>query len=227
MKRRVALSVAVGLLAVSTASIDRARGGSPAQAVAAYTGLPLSFEANQGQTDPRVRFLARGVRHTVFLTQQEVVVSTSPTVLHLSFVAANPQARVSGLGPLPGKANYFIGRDPARWHANVPLYAQVRYHDLYPGIDLTFSGDQGHLDFAFVVNPGADPNRIVLAWQGADSLAVGKPAFSQALDSARGGIAGRYVRTGAQQLGIELTAYDTSRPLVIGGSIPLSSVSRR
>ena len=165
MKRRVALSLAVGLLAVSSASIDRARGGSRAHTVAAHARLPLSFEANQGQTDPRVRFLARGIGHTVFLTPQEVVVSTSPTVLRMSFVAANPQARVAGLEPLPGKANYFIGRDRTRWHAHVPMFAQVRYHDVYPGIDLTFSGDQRHLDFAFVVNPGADPNRIVIGGQ--------------------------------------------------------------
>jgi len=148
-------------------------------------------------------------------------------VLRMRFVAANPQARVAGLEPLPGKANYFIGRDPAHWHANVPLYAQVGYHDLYPGIDLTFSGDQRHVDFAFVVSPGADPNRIVLAWQGVDTLAVGKPVFSQALDGARGDIAGRYVRKGAQELGIEVSAYDTSRPLVIGGRIPLSIAPRR
>ena len=145
----------------------------------------------------------------------------------MNLVGASPKPRLVGMEELPGKANYFIGRDRTRWHANVPMFAQVRYHDLYPGIDLTVSGDHRYLDFAFVVSPGADPNRIVLAWQGVDTLAVGKPVFSQSLDGARGGSAGRYVRKGAQQLGIEVTAYDTSRPLVIGGSIPLSSVPRR
>jgi hypothetical protein len=36
--------------------------------VRAYGRLPLSFEANQGQTDPGVRFLSRGLGHTLFLT---------------------------------------------------------------------------------------------------------------------------------------------------------------
>ena len=31
---------------------------------AAYADLPLSFEANRGQADPAVRFLARGVALT-------------------------------------------------------------------------------------------------------------------------------------------------------------------
>jgi hypothetical protein len=33
---------------------------SQAHIQARYTQLPLSFEANQGQTDPRVKFLSRG-----------------------------------------------------------------------------------------------------------------------------------------------------------------------
>jgi hypothetical protein len=38
-----------------------------------YASLPLSFEANQGQTDARVRFLARGGGHTIFLSADEAV----------------------------------------------------------------------------------------------------------------------------------------------------------
>ena len=37
--------------------------------------LPLYFEANQGQTDPEVRFLARGVGYTLFLTPTEAVMA--------------------------------------------------------------------------------------------------------------------------------------------------------
>jgi hypothetical protein len=40
-----------------------------------YARLPLSFEANEGQTDGRVRFLARGRGYGVFLTGDEVVVT--------------------------------------------------------------------------------------------------------------------------------------------------------
>jgi hypothetical protein len=38
--------------------------------------LPLSFEANRGQTDPRVRFVSRGSGYTLFLTRRgEAVLS--------------------------------------------------------------------------------------------------------------------------------------------------------
>ena len=42
---------------------------------ATYTRLPLSFEANQGQTDGSVKFLARGDGYTLFLTSTEAVLA--------------------------------------------------------------------------------------------------------------------------------------------------------
>ncbi|PYV02717.1 MAG: hypothetical protein DMG26_10790, partial [Acidobacteria bacterium] len=41
---------------------------SPARLAEAYGKLPLSFEANQGQTDRRVKFLSRGSGYTLLLT---------------------------------------------------------------------------------------------------------------------------------------------------------------
>lgn len=39
----------------------------------AYGQLPLSFEVNQGQTDPQVQFLSRGGGYALFLTKTEAV----------------------------------------------------------------------------------------------------------------------------------------------------------
>ena len=46
----------------------------PATDSAAYRALPMPFEANQGQTDKQVKFLARGKDYAVFLTAQEAVI---------------------------------------------------------------------------------------------------------------------------------------------------------
>ena len=40
-----------------------------------YGKLPLSFEANQGQTDPQVKFLSRGHGYSLFLTGDEAVLA--------------------------------------------------------------------------------------------------------------------------------------------------------
>src|SRR5271170_307141 len=52
-----------------------------AQAMKVFAGLPMSFEANQGQTDPRVQFLSRGAGYTLFLTHDEAVLAL-PTKTH-------------------------------------------------------------------------------------------------------------------------------------------------
>lgn len=43
--------------------------------VASYGKLPLSFEVNQGQTDPQVKFLSRGRGYTLFLAANEAVLA--------------------------------------------------------------------------------------------------------------------------------------------------------
>jgi len=269
MKRQARLSMSIVFLLVgailirathpTAPPIPRHVPGAPASEIrtrvaAAYGHLPLYFEANQGQTDSQVKFLARGIGHTLFLTDREVVLVFTQTdppakrtpehraltmelVLRMTFVSANPASRVTGLEQLPGKANYFIGRDPTQWHTNVLLYAKVQYRNVYPGIDLSCSGDQRQLQYHFVVAPGGDPKRIVLGWQGVDSLDVDahgdlvlhtpwgavrqmRPVIYQELDGARREIAGGYVRAGGHQAGFELAAYDASQPLIIAGAVP-------
>src|SRR5207248_1986372 len=131
-----------------------------------------------------------------------------------------------------GKANYFIGNDPTKWRPNVPIYAKVRYEDLYPGIDLIYYGSHSALEYDFVVRPRANPNRIVLDVQGADRLEVDaegdlvlhtaagaihqrKPVIYQEIGGVRNQIAGGYVLKGRRHVGFHVATYDRSRPLVI------------
>src|SRR5438132_8692186 len=159
-----------------------------------YGKLPLHFEANQGQTHQDVRFLARGAGYSLFLTPtgaaltltKQVSPARKPathgkseprgpatgTVLRMTFAGANPDPRVTGLEELPGKANYFIGSDPAKWRTSVPTYAKVHYREVYPGIDLVYYGNQRQLEYDFVVAPGADPKKIGLGFKGADKLEI-------------------------------------------------------
>src|SRR5438128_982013 len=164
------------------------------QVLVAYGKLPLIFEANQGQTDPQVKFLSRGSGYTLFLTPTEAVlalregasarnvVDGSPaakrergqplqgTVLRMKLLDANLAPRVTGVEELRGRSNYFIGNDPAKWRANVPTYAKVEYREVYPGVNLVYYGNQRQLEFDFIVAPGADPQRIRLGVEGADRL---------------------------------------------------------
>ncbi len=68
--------------------------------------------------------------------------------------------------PLTGISNYFIGSDPSKWHSQVHHFARVTYRNVYPGIDLTYYENGNHLEYDFVVHPGADPGRIRFDCQG-------------------------------------------------------------
>src|SRR6267378_7738199 len=144
-----------------------------------YGKLPLQFEANRGQTHKDVHFLSRGAGYSLYLTAGEAVLVLSKpnadatrdarstqapsksVALRMSLVGAAPKPQVTGLDELPGKANYFIGKDRSKWRTNVPTYAKVQYQDVYPGVDLVYYGNQRQLEYDFVVAPGADPKKIV------------------------------------------------------------------
>ena len=62
------------------ALLNHAQPAKPDQAnqqrlVESYGKLPMSFEANRGQTDPRVKFLSRGSGYTLFLAGDEAVLA--------------------------------------------------------------------------------------------------------------------------------------------------------
>ena len=149
---------------------------------AQYGKIPLSFEANQGQTDSNVQFLSHGSGYSLFLTKSGVVLnlerpksaSKSPSpggqpegarvdILRMKLLGANANAAVAGVDPQPGQVSYLIGNDPKKWRSGVPTFGKVTYSQVYPGVDLVFYGNQRQLEYDFVVAPGADPSQI--AWQ--------------------------------------------------------------
>jgi uncharacterized repeat protein (TIGR01451 family) len=213
--------------------------------------LPLIFEPNQGQADPRVKFLARGAGYSLFLDETEAVLAlkTAPRsgrgsgeqFVRMKLVGAEAAVVASGTGALPGKSNYFIGNDPRRWHSGVPQFAGVRYENVYPGIDLVFYGKQGHLEYDFRVAPGSNPSRAELQFDGADRvelkggnlIVAGRnnnpvvrlqaPQIYQGEGDRRSAVEGRFVLRGANRVGFEIGAYDRSRELVIDPVLDFST----
>src|SRR5579872_3060087 len=145
-----------------------------ADSVTGYGNLPLAFEVNQGQANSDVKFLARRGGYALFLTATDAVLKLhtaetgGPSFLRLKLADANAKLSVSGSDELPGKINYFIGKDPSKWRTNIPTYSKVRYAAVYPGIDLVYYGNDGRLEYDFLVSPNADPGKIHLAFNNTD-----------------------------------------------------------
>ena len=112
-------------------------------AKAALLAVPLSFEANQGQTDSQVKFLSRGDGYSLFLTSNEAVFTlrppagakAPPPVFRIELRGADHGAQVNGADKLTGVANYYVGNDPRKWRSGITTYGKVKYQGIYPGID--------------------------------------------------------------------------------------------
>lgn len=204
--------------------------------LAAYGTLPLSFEANSGQTDSSIKFLSHGKGYTLYLTATDPVLAfgtkTSQAMLHLHLTGTTTHPQATGLDELPSKTNYFIGNDPQKWRTNVPAYARIRYANVYPGVNLIYYGNQGQLEYDFILAPRANPHTIGLTFAGAQSLRLDtqgnvivhmvngdirqeKPVAYQEVNGVRRVINSHYVLAGGNQLGFAVGAYDAHLPLTI------------
>jgi len=255
----------LGLGALTQTRAQNTNAASPTPAmrravvISRYGHLPITFEANAGQTNAQVKFLSRGPGYALFLTSNEALMtlkkseahSRGPkgapqpdliplqkgevaegTVLRMQLAGANSEPRVEGVEELPGKSNYFIGNDPAKWRSNVPTYAKVKYAGVYPGVDVVYYGNQEQLECDFVVAAGADVTAIRLQFGGASELHVNdsgdlvigtqdqavrlkKPVVYQEVAGEKRLIEGSYVMASANRIGFRLGAYDHSQKLVI------------
>jgi len=164
-----------------------------------YGAMPLLFIPNQGQFDSRVAYAVQGRDTSIFFSNQGLtfVLSEQPAAsghkarslrqvgppepaaqavrqrwaLKVDFVDANPVAKPESLEQAETLISYFKGR-PEEWRTGLQASRRIIYRDLWPGIDLVYSGTVDHLKYDFIVHPGADPDRIRLAWRGADSVQV-------------------------------------------------------
>ena len=220
----------------------------------------MQFEPNLGQTDPQVKFMAHGVGYTVFLTPDEAVLvfptgepqpETNTTggnapvpsnqVVQLQVLDANPTPVIHGVGETPTTINRLIGADPMQWQTQVPVYNQVSYDAIYPGIDLLYYGNQHQLEYDFIIHPGANPSAITLGIQGADhvtleedghlllslpngTLRLQKPVLSQTVAGKKTNVPGSFLllepdqidtTSSPIQVAFAVGAYDLTLPLII------------
>lgn len=153
-------------------------------------------------------------------------------VIQINLAGANSKPMATGEDLQPGRVNYFIGKDPSKWQKEVPLYRQVRYTNVYPGIDVVYYGNQSRVEHDFVVNPGADPSKIQLDVQGVDRLSLDTngdlvlhkntdevrlqaPVLYQEFHGVKVSVTGQYKIQNSTHVSFSLGQYDKTMPLVI------------
>lgn len=160
---------------------------------------PVMFIKNVGQFADGARFQVRGGNGTIWLAEDALWITLmeppapesrtrgrrlefpfdpeAPSAsenrqginLRLSFPNANPHARLEPFAPLETTVSYFLGNDPDGWRPDVPVWSGVRYVDLYPGIDLEVTSENGQWVQRVHIHPGADLGQVQLHIEGAEA----------------------------------------------------------
>ena len=225
-------------------------GSDLARVKEAYSRIPLSFVANYGQADEKVKFTSRGSGYSLALTPTTFTLVVSDarnknneraaSLLQATLLGGNTAASLTGLERLITKTNYFVGSDPRKWKTNIPNYAKVKYSGVYPGIDLVFYGNQNLVEYDFTVSPGVDPGVIALGFEGITDMRVdekgdlilrmdvgeirqSKPVAYQQIGNSRRIIPASYFIKSKNQIAFQIGSYDRSKPLVIDPTLAFST----
>ncbi len=203
---------------------------SSAAEAAQYDRLPLAFEPSASSA--RV-FVARGDGYLMQVSADglRLRLRRQSRESGWKLVGAKADAAPTCSGLLPGHSNYVLGTDRSHWRLGVPMYANVRFAEVYPGIDLLFYGNQRELEHDYFVQPGVDVAQIRLKFTGTarleanGDLAIGEGDGRMLLLRPR---AYQLTRGGAQQpvaaayrlqadgtVGFTVGRYDHSRALTI------------
>lgn len=217
----------------------------------------LLFEANHGQTSNDVQFISRGQGTSMFFGptgMDFVIYKAAQSQVHdhhgeedftprerlkfrsasfsMQFVNANRSMVLEGRDETMCKSNYLHTNDRSQWRTDIPNYRKIGGRDLYPGIDLVYYGNNGELEFDFVVQPGADPNQIQIQVDGDNCISMNddgsivivladervilrKPYIYQDIDGQRVTVQGEYQRTKENLIQFKVDEYAADYPLVI------------
>ncbi|HWX42418.1 MAG TPA: SBBP repeat-containing protein [Blastocatellia bacterium] len=226
--------------------------GTTAKVDWALKHQPVSFVENRGQIDPRVAFYVEGGGTTLYFTSEGVIFNLPEKrkkgdasqalrrwTIRLDFIAARKNVKPVGEAPTPTLISYFKGPKD-QWKSGLETYSRLVYRELWPGIDLAYSGAENEVKYEFTVKPGADPSPIRWAYRGA--TVVPDASGGLKIDTPLGGLedkqpysyqeqAGRRVPVATafkvqpgpnsqeKVCGFSIGAYDRSRQLTIDPAV--------
>ncbi len=161
---------------------DRAIGRS--RPGAGPISLPMTFEPNVGQADPRAAFVGRGKGMTVLLMRDRISVRAgNGGALGIRFQTREERTETSaarvensrgaawrGEEKLTSESNYFIGNNRDKWRAHVPHFARVESLNAAHGIGVAVYGNDEGVEYDLRLAPGADVSKLRLALTGTQSV---------------------------------------------------------
>ena len=202
-------------------------------------GAALVFEPNRGQANAAASFIARGQGYAIGLSPAGAslllgkFVEFGGAAASLLLVGANEAAQGQALEPQSGVSNYLQSGQAI---TGVPHFARVRYASVYTGIDIEYYGQDGVLEYDWVVHAGANADAIGFRFANVDSvradnagnlhlnlnvlrtgadLVLRAPLAYQLIGGVRSDVSAAFKLRADGSFGLTLGAYDASVVLVI------------
>jgi RNA polymerase sigma factor (TIGR02999 family) len=181
-RHRWACVLAVLVLSADGRFVRAAANATTTSGAARAFGLqPLTFIENRGQEDGNARFSLTSSGQTIWFGDDQIVFDLNRTrqgdqerlVFRQTLLGASRTPRLEAGAAQPGVHHFLIGNDPRRWRAGVKGFGELRYLDVYPGIDVRLYGKGRALEQEFVVQPGAEAGQIRVAYDGVEEIRVG------------------------------------------------------
>ena len=201
-----------------------------------FQNQPLFFEKNIGQFDSKVDFVSRNNHLNLYLGANHAKVSFDPlnreNYIKIILLDTDQNTQSKGIDQKSGKTNYFFGQEKETWLNSIPLYKKVSYQSVYPGIDLLYYGNNGELEYDFIVAPDIDYRIIKLKFEGAEKLELNEtgdlllhtkqgtivqkaPFVYQENNYRKQIIESQYLLADNNQVSFQIADYDKTRPLII------------
>lgn len=176
--------------------------------------MPIAFEANHGQLAAPADYLARAPGVTFLFESSGPVLSlqppgsptpprlgerpgldlhalgetnppAEPKTVRVQFEDSSADVVIQPGARLPGHVNYLLGDDASAWVTHVPIHEEIRYVDLWLGIDLTYASHDGSMKGTYLVSADADAADIRWHYENATDVRL-TPAGDLEIDPGDG-----------------------------------------
>jgi len=149
---------------------------------------PSYFIPNRGQIDLRVKYYLAGQEKNVYFTDNGLTISlfrfdpadpragglqARRQTIRLEFVGAGSTGP-AGIEAESGPIYSFFKGKPENWKTGLPACSRLEYCQVWPGVDLAFKTEEGHLKSEFVISPGKSVSTVRLQYSGATDISLNK-----------------------------------------------------
>jgi Secretion system C-terminal sorting domain len=91
----------------------------------------------------------------------------------INFKGSNGFSELIKGKPLETQRSYFSGRSPEKWITDIQSYSEITLKNIYPKIDIRiYNGENGQMEFDWIVWPGANTNDIKMKFDGQKHLMI-------------------------------------------------------